>query len=511
MTALLTASTINNPLVNVPIPEKKQLLDEHPENKLYHSWVDLIDKDMFSRLLDTSDIATCGVQSLFNSSFIDQVAGAMIKADVNKWQPTPTFFQMPLKVFTTLTNLEGFKYNIGIEAERKEKYDMSVHNDFACFELYDGTNTDTPTAGWMPLNFKTGDYVPTAKEAAMATGAFPLGLQSRVLNRDAKFVNAIPFLQDILRDYPQPQGNVPTLNIDGGVINNEPFEKVRELLDDASNTNPDGTPIKSDHDLKLANESFGTFENTVLMIDPFPSVADGVFDFKQDLTAVIPKTLSAMMSQMRAKPEQYNEAMKEENASLFMISPSRRIEDKNGNLIEVVFGEKAIASGALSGFSGFLSKEFRVHDYYLGRQNCEIFLRDYFVIPESALLDNAIFRAGYEGVDKSLYYAKPKPNDKVNYLPIIPIFGTKPDDNYFPMPVFANGTNWPTLTDDDIENYSKPMKKRIEKIIMNIADLNTGSQIFLWIGTQAILNKIIKNKAMEYIKKSLSDWKLLEK
>ena len=52
MTSLLTASTINNEIKPVPLPNKTNLLDEHPENKLYHSWVDLIDKDMFLKMLD---------------------------------------------------------------------------------------------------------------------------------------------------------------------------------------------------------------------------------------------------------------------------------------------------------------------------------------------------------------------------------------------------------------------------------------------------------------------------
>lgn len=41
MTALLAASTINNPIDPVQLPEAGKLMDEHPENKLYNGWVDL--------------------------------------------------------------------------------------------------------------------------------------------------------------------------------------------------------------------------------------------------------------------------------------------------------------------------------------------------------------------------------------------------------------------------------------------------------------------------------------
>src|SRR5690606_29465087 len=78
MTALLAASTINNPISPVHLPEAGKLLDEHPENKLYNSWVDLLEKDMFPRMLDTSDIKKGEVISLLNSDFIDAVAKKMI-------------------------------------------------------------------------------------------------------------------------------------------------------------------------------------------------------------------------------------------------------------------------------------------------------------------------------------------------------------------------------------------------------------------------------------------------
>ena len=111
MTSLLTASTINNEIKPVPLPNKTNLLDEHPENKLYHSWVDLIDKDMFLKMLDTSDISSGNVVSLLNSNFIDDIAAKMIQSDIKKWKTTPPFFEMPVKIFTTVSNLNGFNYN----------------------------------------------------------------------------------------------------------------------------------------------------------------------------------------------------------------------------------------------------------------------------------------------------------------------------------------------------------------------------------------------------------------
>lgn len=516
MTAILAASTINNTIIPVELPEQGHLLDEHPENKLYHSWVDLIDKDMFSKMLDTSDIQKGKIISALNSQFIDDIANKMIRSNVQNWVETPSYFQTPVKVFTTLTNLEGFNYYAGLNSgRRKDKYYMSIHNDYACFEVLDGTVK--PQGGaWMPLNFRTGENLQTAKNAAMATGAFPIGLAPRILEREAKYVEKIPWLEYVFKNTPLDQEIIRTLNVDGGMINNEPFEKVRDIFNDemAEDMNLPYSTIeekfKTFQVLEDINSDCNTFENTILMIDPFPSVQNENFRIDTDITDIIPKTLSAMLSQMRAKPTDYKDAMKENDTSQFIISPSRQIRDKNGTIIEELFGEKAIACGTLGGFGGFLNKEFRIHDYYLGRYNCEVFLRDYFTVTESALLNNEIFRKGYTNVDKSLYASgATKPNEEKKYQ-IIPIFTPRPVPGTLKVPKFSCGENWPKITKEDIEKFNRPLKKRVEKILMNIVELNGITKPLLYIGAKVVLNKMLAGKVSNAIKKSLYEWRLIE-
>ena len=48
MTAIMTAAALNNPLVHLDKPEGDILADHH-ENKLYHTWVDLTGRDMLSQ------------------------------------------------------------------------------------------------------------------------------------------------------------------------------------------------------------------------------------------------------------------------------------------------------------------------------------------------------------------------------------------------------------------------------------------------------------------------------
>jgi predicted acylesterase/phospholipase RssA len=517
MTALLTATVINNPVVPVDLPKPGRLMDEHPENKLYNGWVDLTGEDMFSKMLETDDIIDKKVISLLNSKFIDEVAEKMLRTDKQRWIDTPQYFKSynnsPVKVFTTLTNLEGFSYYTDLNSSgRVDKYYMDVHNDYACFEVMDGVAKSTGKA-WMPLDFRTGDYVATAKDAAMATGAFPIGLTPRLLTRDAKFVQHIPWLKNIFSNSPLQNDVVTSLNVDGGVINNEPFEKVRYLLDEIAAEEkelPFNTKKEQDDScdtLKSLNCDYRSFENTVLMIDPFPSTKNRDFNFDKGILNTIPNTLSAMLSQMRAKPAEYRQAQLENDASSFIISPSREIRDKDGKLVEEVFGERAIACGTMFGFGGFLNKEFRIHDYYLGRFNCEIFLRDYFTIPESALKENPIFREGYANVDVQKYASGATKKDEEKKYQIIPIFMPR---SGFKIPVFSSGENWPVIDEKQVDAYDKKIRNRVEKIIMNVFEFKGISKPLIYIGSKVVINKLIAEKVRAAIKKSISTWKLFK-
>lgn len=509
MTAMLTSTVLNCEIEPVHLgPENQKPV--RINNKLYESWVNLIADDMFPKLLNNADITSGKVESLLNSGFIDEVAERMICCTQEDWLPTPAYIETPLKLFTTLSNLEGFKYNTNFNsAENKQRYYMAVHNDYGCFELFDNSMDPTVrTKGWIPLNFHADLNVGTAKEAAMATGAFPIGLKARLVNRSAADVNEIPFLKDIFNNTPILGDTIQTLNIDGGMINNEPFDKVREVLDDISKEhNPKVVAaVDKKEALNELNCLYANFENTVIMIDPFPCVESGKFDFSTAIPNVIGKTLSAMISQMRAKPINYT-TMESDDASQYIITPSRMIPNRKGEL-ESVYGEKAIACGNLGGFGGFLHKDFREHDYYLGRFNCEIFLRDYFTIPKEDIARNPIFAEGYKGIDLAPYQSLKDPTQ----IQIIPIFTKRREGDYkFPMPNFTSGTNWPTIKEGDIDRFSGAIRDRVQKLILNIASWNWIVKALLFFGSQFVLKRVIANKVLTVIKDSLYDWNLIAK
>ena len=485
MTGIITASAINNRITHITKPSAN--LAEHPENKLYHSWVDLLRDDMFPMLLDTSDIEKNNITSLFNSTFIDEIAKKALIVDKKNWLPTPSFFSNNLKVFTTLTNLRGFGYNIAFNTgDTSGRYYMNVHNDYACFIL-----EDKDAKGWIPLDFKNEVNTLVARDAAMATGAFPVGLASRKLVRESKYINESPWCKDVTEIFPVAGPIYESLNIDGGVINNEPFEKVRDVLTD-----------KTKQDKEEDYHDFNKFQSTVLMIDPFPSKKPKDFIPDQQIFKVISKTLGSFLNQMRAKPVHLTDALDTSKAGQYLIAPTRKL-DVDGKMIDLA-GDAAIACGAFNGFSGFISKEFRIHDYFLGRFNCETFLRNYFTIPAEAVENNEIFKKGYEGVDKERF----KGNG--NTYQIIPIFSQQPAGHYFPIPTFSNGSNWPVIEDKQVEQLRGKVQKRVQVLLLNAADLKGFNKLLLWIGGRILLNKQITNWFMNRVKKSLRDHYLLK-
>jgi len=491
MTGIIAAAAVNQRYQSVTVPASNQLLADRTDNPFYHSWVDLLGNDMFSMMLDKTDIErTKKVESLMNGNFIDTIASRAISSHADSWIPTPPFFAKTLKVFTTLTNLEGIPYKIGFNSEvLQSQYNMSVHNDYACFNL---NADDYQQDGWMPLNFKNNTNTDVARDAAMATGAFPIGLKSRLLKRSKKVIMQNPWLNQTNQMAEENTETVyTTQNIDGGLINNEPFEKVKQLLNE----------VTGEYD-EIAQNSFDQFKSTVLMIDPFPSELPSSFSANQQLFATIGYTLNAITQQMRAKPAPLINALAPDKAGQFLIAPTRPIVDGT-TAGEKVEGSKAIACGAFDGFSGFMQKEFRIHDYYLGRYNCEMFLRNYFTIPADSLLKHPVFSKGYDGVDTAAFKSFHS-----NAYQIIPIL-KRYQIGYYPMPIFKSGTHWPTVDTKVVDRFEPAIKKRVEALLLYAFPLGGFWKIILLIASRLFLNKQVTQKITGLIKDALIKHQLI--
>jgi hypothetical protein len=192
------------------------------------------------------------------------------------------------------------------------------------------------------------------------------------------------------------------------------------------------------------------------------------------------------------------QAVAQNKVGQYLIAPVR-YEQKQGQEYAIE-GKLAIACGSLGGFGGFISKEFRIHDYFLGRSNCEQFLREHFTIPVDS--ENPIFVNGYKNVDKSLFLSTS------GRLQIIPIFDKKQNKPY--MPTFSNGISWPTIEKRKIDDYRKQIKRRTEKIINSMTDFKPIPKLLLWIGLKILITGKIADGVINYVTGSLSKHKLLD-
>jgi hypothetical protein len=494
MTSIIMASLLNDdfkPIKKAPL----DILQEIKENKLYHSWVDLTAENMFSEMLKTNDIEN-NVHSLFNSKFIDEVARRMVET-IDVKQKERNYFSKKIKLFVTLSNLKGFKYNLGFKAhdQVQNKYFVERHNDYACFVL---GQKEYKKDGWIPLSFKDKKNSDLAMNAAMATGAFPMGLKSRSISRNTNYILDNDWLK-IDEAKPDIKENEERLDliVDGGMINNEPFDKVNILLKEKL---IEEKIIKKD---EQAPNSYENFRSTVLMIDPFPAT-EIKFTNEQDLFSIAGKTLGAMLGQVRTKPDDVINTFQSDNSAQFMIAPTRRFPAYNFESTIKKQGSKAIACGFLGGFGGFLNKEFRIHDFFLGRANCEHFLRNHFTVPESA--KNPVIEYGYKDIDKSLFYSA---TDKNKGLPIIPVFEIKKDKPY--LPEFSCSSDWPKQSYPQLERqFKSKLKFRAQKVINNMGFGKSGfERSMIGFANRFFLRKKAAKAFLKVIKNEMNDHSLL--
>ena len=175
MTAAITAAMLNgvfspvDNLANGEIP---------PDNPLYNSWVRDIDIKPLMGTYDLRDHKQ--IVSLLDSSILDKIAKNAIRfTPYGKRRP---YIDENLHLYLTLTNLRGIPYRIAFQGEAGFGHEIALHADNLYFISGDSDpkiqgglwldSTNPNNCGWEKL-----------AQAALATGAFPVGLTPRILSR----------------------------------------------------------------------------------------------------------------------------------------------------------------------------------------------------------------------------------------------------------------------------------------------------------------------------------------
>ncbi|BBE18840.1 hypothetical protein AQPE_3010 [Aquipluma nitroreducens] len=473
MTAVITAAAVQKDFPHVN--QQNYLSGVNKENPLFDSWVNLTEdekNDMMNQMLSNDDIVGSEsinpdkeVRSIFNSLFIEKIARRTLDSIVKDPKTKRSYIADNLELFTTITNLRGFNYELQFITALGPRQDrMTMHKDLVHFQLNPlGTyNND----GKIPIHFLTPEGLNRQLliDAAISTGAFPVGLSPRVLVREAKYINDNPLLKinHSKSNLVDPTKDYNTVCVDGGVINNEPYDLTETLL-----MNRRKAEIEKEKDSATATAykpatNVSDFDTTILMIDPFPNYDESPADYfnLQAIKFASTQLLGAMRQQLMVKSDLLEKAYDDYDYSRFMIAPIRT----SGGVTQ----KESIACGALGGFGGFFNRDFRVHDFMLGRRNCQRFIQCYFSVPESA--KNPIIQHGYGDLDKdSLQFFMP---EKTDLLPIIPDIRISDDQTQIIKPALEDEFRYPSISLKYLIGLEDKLQARFETVINNITKGN---------------------------------------
>ncbi len=473
MTAVIAAAGLQQNFAPVK-PQDRNNQDLKSKNPFYNTWVNLTRDDMLVDLFDNGDIKKGeGVISLLNSSFKEKIAERVIQPSAKAAYARP-YIAERMEVIVSLSNLNGIPFDIGFKgnAEKTNLYRTTSHRDYAHFVL----NASYKNDGRMPISFSEGTHLDVLRQSAMATGAFPIGLAARRITRESKFLSDNPYINPL---YGEPSYRLSiadryeTLNSDGGLLNNEPFDLTYQILMDKTKQS------------KKASEDHNKFMSTVLMVDPFPSEPENLESTKTKklnagVLSVVGLLVNTMRSELSFKRESLEVAYSDDNYSRFLVSPKRTGVggfDYQGNM--------AIACGSLGGFGGFFEKSFREHDFYLGRRNAQYFLRKHFAIPADSA--NPIIMAGYSDEAKDRFEIKTRRGK--TFIPIIPDLAYDKNDiskNSEPL----DPSQWPKFPASKFKEIEKPIVKRLQLVILELANLSGLFRALGWVGIQIFKKKI---------------------
>lgn len=489
------------------------------DNRLYSSWVSDIS---IEALLETTDLDGGGDQHLKSALCCDVLDRILKDAfTLNGAIRTRNWIgrgeDRSLRVMLTLTNIAGVPYSFKLfGANSSDRYGMLNHGDYLDFTVGIAPNLsdqshaldiqDTNGAGWDL--FKT---------AALATAAFPVGLAPRIIKRspaDYQHSERVGYEDSVNGGFvgicPDKAFGAETpyrfVSVDGGTVDNEPLELARRYLSGGGDK----------HNPQDGKEAI----KAVVLIAPFPNFREPPpSDLDDKLIHVLPLLASALIDQARFKPDELEEAANDTIFSRFMISPIRR---GNGSPEAIKY---PIACGALNGFSGFLHKSFRRHDYLLGRRNAQAFLRWNFALPETNDLflefkvrpdrwyvrnaddaTSSISAAAGQGLERKRFAEKVGEKNETFGLPIIPLVDRLRD----PIEIGQNDMPKPdAVSRDDLHSQ---IRNRAQKVIATLVDIDLrddtkrlgfviGNAVRL--GARHYLPQIISQRATDAVDKRL--------
>ena len=435
-------------------------------NIFYKSWVDMgntAENSTVDKLLNNSDLKEYGeVRSLLNTQAIDVIADEALA--VREQREIPKYASDSLDVILTTTNLRGINFMVNFDARGRDTSKGTVITNHGGFFRYKLKNDKFPTGIpenedelYYVLDLSNETHLQYLKDATLSTAAFPIGLKSREVSISAEYIKRYPkylFNKSKGIEPLLPEGAIYKFNsVDGGVINNEPYGIGLKVLREK---NP---------------KSVEACKYGVIMIDPFPNKDHEVAESGSGIMSIAGGLLKALRNQVMFNQDGILDALDMTDRTKFLIEPIRKIE-KDGKWVRP---KNDLAAAPIGGFAGFLSRDFREHDFQLGRKNCQVFLRYYFavasediekrlsIVPNSAIKDR--YQFSVPAMD---------PNGE-KFFPIIPDmrvlrnFDNQVDKINYGKDAEIQDLPYPKLSFSDFESrYKSKIKDRIGLIVKHL-------------------------------------------
>jgi len=406
------------------------------------------------------------VTSLLNAKLLDQIkdVGLGVPPGMPVTKRTVPYVAKCLHVYLTVSNLRGIPFEIKFGAN---KYAMRTHGDrmhyiirnvgHSCFAASEWAQIDQVEAvlDIRTLPTQPGQAVPPDWDAygvaALASAAFPVGLAPRIIANpynqylQRQYPMDVPLDCGINPSFPNTNGEFRFLNLDGGIINNNPFDYALYGL--AGRPAPLGNaPAEALSEIRDEVRRDGLeATRAVIMVSPFPDAPPFPPEGQPapELLKVLQALFPALINQSRFRASELAPALNQQDYSRFLIAPHRKLPGQGSE------ERYAIASGLLGGFGGFLHEAFRAHDFQLGRRNCQMFLQQTFGLPAG----NPIV-AGTDGV----WGIEPDQQQlrRDTRFPIIPLVGDARAE--VPLP------SWPRMTATDLEELMGQIEGRLDAV-----------------------------------------------
>lgn len=478
-------------------------------NNLYDAWVRRVD---ITRFLETADIdvGTGGdVVSLLDSTVLDEIAAATFRWEEGPTPPARGYLADPLHVLLTVSTIQGTPYDVRFLGESEEPPRMTMHADHLHFALGDGESLGPDVRQLLPGRYDDPEWKAFSL-TGLATGACPGLLAPRRLRRTmaeykerewptaARRVGCDAQVRKVPPDFRRPirgRSEFDVVAVDGGLNDNEPLKLARRILDGG-----------------LHHPREGPLDRAMIAIAPFPDLPTFTIPRPPPggptFLTTLAGALAGLVNQSRFDPEV---AIVDRNPAAW----NRYIISAKRDDVPEAPIRSHLAGGSVGGLGDFLAREFRAHDFQLGRRNCQQFLRDVFALPEREVDENPLLGPGWTREARQLHrFARgedgrrrppgsgPAAGD-VACLPIVPLCGTAARE--------VLQMDWPRYDPARLDALRSQLEERTHAVIRCLIDRNiTGRlQRLVLRGASKFLRRRLADKIIQGVAKDLRDRGLL--